>query len=97
MELIPTKAYIVSINDSIEEIAPRNGSDFTLEEAQSYVEGYIETIRLTDEQIMIVNEDGKFSKSYNLLATGIANLHNAIARNDYISGNVIICPSSMLL
>ena len=96
MELIPTKAYHITVDGGIKEIAPKNGSDFSLEEAQSHVDGYIEVVRLTDEQIMIVNEDGKFNKSYNPIASGIADLHNAIAKGDYISGDVVICPTDML-
>lgn len=96
MELIPTKAYHISVDGSITEIAPENGTDFSLEEAQAHVGGYIEVVRLTGEQIMIVNEDGKFNKSYNPIASGIADLHNAIAKGDYISGEVVICPDYML-
>ena len=53
-------------------------------------------MRINDEQIMIVNEEGKFGKPYNPIASAIAQLNGAIASRDYICGNVVLCPSSML-
>lgn len=96
MELIPNKAYHITVAGKIEEIRPANGEDFELEEVQSRVEGYMEVVRINDEQIMIVNEEGKFGKPYNMFATAIAHLHQAIAEQDYICGDVVICPSKML-
>lgn len=96
MELTPTKAYHVDVDGVIVEISPNNGKGFTLEEAQKSVDGYIEVVRLSDTQIMIVNEEGKFTKEYNPFATAIAELHHALLPGDYICGNVLVCPSSML-
>lgn len=96
MELIPTNAYLITEKCGVSQISPKNGRDFQLEEAQRYVDGYIEIVRLTDEQIMIVNEEGKFTKGCNQIATAIAHLHHAIGQRDYIAGNVVICPSKML-
>ncbi len=96
MELQPTKAYHISAGGEIKEISPRNGKEFELEEAQAHVEGYIEVVQLNKDQIMIVNEEGKYDKEYNAIATGIADLHNALWSGDYICGNVVVCPSRML-
>lgn len=96
MVMIPTKAYHVPVDGRIVEIFPENGKTFELEEVQSKVDGYIEVIRLTDEQIMIVDEEGKFRKEYNALATGIADIHHALRAGDYICGDIVICPSAML-
>ena len=96
MELLPTNAYLIGENDEITLISPENGEDFELEEAQKYVDGYIEIVHLNEDQIMIVNEEGKFYKGYNQIATGIAELHHSIGPGDYIAGDVIICPSGML-
>ena len=46
---------------------------------------------------MIVNEEGKFSKGYNSIATALAHLHHAIGSEDFIAGDAVICPSTMLL
>lgn len=96
MELQPAKAYLITVGGDINEISPENGKTFELKEAQAHVEGYIEIVHLNKDQIMIVNEDGKFDKEYNVIATGIADLHKALWSGDYICGNVVICPSPML-
>ena len=96
MELIPDKAYHITVEGRIDEIFPNNGKEFQLEEIQKRVEGYIEIMYLTKDRIMIVNEEGKFDKEQNVIASGIADLFHALRRGDYICGNVVVCPSSML-
>lgn len=56
------------------DVLPSNGTDFTLEEMQSYVEGYIEPIYLPDGRVMVINEEGKFRENFeiNQEATRIA-------------------------
>ena len=96
MEMTPDKAYIISENGDVREIKPENGRDFSLEEAQQVVDGYIEVVYLNDKQIMIVNEDGKFTKKSNPVATTIARINRALFNFDYISGDIILCPTEML-
>lgn len=96
MELKENTAYHITVQGEIAEIAPKNGRDFQLEEAQSLVEGYIEVLFLNSDWIMIINEDGKFSKEYNQKATQIAHSWQAIRWNDYICGDVIVCLSKQL-
>lgn len=79
MELLPDKAYHITVAGMIEEIRPAAGEDFGLEEVQGLVEGYIEVVRVNDGQIMIVNEEGKFGKPYNPIASAIAHLNGAMA------------------
>lgn len=78
-------------------VVPKNGTDFSLEEVQKFVEGYVEVIRLDDETIMCVNEDGKFLDScfLNKEATEIAHSKNAIQPDDYICGCALVCHTSM--
>lgn len=82
----------------VKNIKPKNGSTFTLEEMQGYVQGYIEVVRIGPDDIMCINEDGKFIEScfLNKEATRIAHENNAIMAGDYICGNAVICPSEML-
>ena len=89
-------AYIISESGDVSEIKPKNGTDFSLEEAQQVVDGYIEVVNLNDKQIMIVNEEGKFTKKCNPIATAIARLNRALFNFDYISGDIILCPTEML-
>ncbi|MBD5199398.1 MAG: DUF3846 domain-containing protein [Bacteroidales bacterium] len=95
MELNPKKAYLITTSGSVTEITPRDGREFELEEAQVRVEGYVEIVQLSEEVIMIINEEGKYTKGLNAVATGIANSHGALWYGDYICGNVVICPSRM--
>lgn len=96
MELLPTRAYHITVEGSVTETSPINGKTFQLEEAQKMVEGYIEVVYLNDKQIMIVNEEGKYDKEYNQIATAIAQLNGALSSRDYICGNAVLCPSEML-
>lgn len=96
MELLPDRAYHITVGGKITEIAPADGEGFELDEVQSRVEGYIEVVYLNEKQIMIVNEDGKFGKPYNVFASAIAHLNGAIGQRDFICGDVVVCPSEML-
>lgn len=84
-------AKIIKTDGTIVEVTPQNGTDFQLEELQKIVGGYIEVLRLTDNEIMVANEEGKFYCTYNHKATQIAKEHEAIYKNDYICGDVLIC------
>lgn len=95
-KLLPSKAYKITTEGEITEISPSNGEAFHLHEIQAHVEGYIEIVYLTDDRIMVVNEEGKFGKAYNDFATEVCNLHKAIGRGDFICGNAVICPTAMV-
>lgn len=96
MELLHDKAYHITVEGEFIEITPEDGKEFRLDEAQQKVDGLIEIIYLNDLQIMIINEEGKFGKKYNPFATAIADLYQALWKDDYICGDVIVCPSRML-
>ena len=89
-EVAGVPAYIV------EDIEPRNGTDYQLDELQGYVEGLIEIVPLTDGDIMVVNEEGYINDlPLNPLATAI--FQNATGNNGYIFGNVVICKDNEVL
>lgn len=74
------------------EISPKNGKMFELEEVQKLVRGYIQIIPLDGENVMVIDEEGKFKPNLaNATATRIAEQHNALFPGDYIVGDVIIC------
>lgn len=72
-------------------VHPNNGTDFKLEEVQTFVNGYVEVVNLRNGTIMIVNEEGKFTEQLNSRASAIARNHNAIFPFDYIAGDVLLC------
>ena len=72
-----------------ETVRPKNGAEFTLQELQSYVGGYIEAVRLDDDTVMWVNEEGKLKGlPPNAQATVMA--QGRIRPDDHIVGDVLI-------
>jgi hypothetical protein len=52
-------AIVLYPNGETKEVQPRNGTDFQLDELQSFVEGHIEIVPLPDGRIMVINEEGR--------------------------------------
>ena len=89
-------ALLIKTDGTAKGVTPLNGGDFSLEELQGLVEGLIEIVPLTENVIMVVNEDGKGVLPMNFSATVIAKAQNAIFPYDYIAGNALMCPSDMV-
>lgn len=65
-------------------VEPKNGTNFSLKELQDVVHGYIEIVRLTGNQIMVVNEEGAINgMELNIAATFIS--------GELIHGDVLVC------
>lgn len=90
------QALHIKEDGTINQIVPKNGTDFSLEELQGYVDGKIEIVDLRNGDILVVNEEGKFTKQLNPCSTFIAHLQQAILGRDYIAGDVVVCPSEMV-
>lgn len=81
--------HIIKVNGEEVEIQPQNGADFKLRELQDIVGGYIETLPVANDQLMIINEEGKLMRlPINERATEIA-YENGVF--DCIVGDVVIC------
>lgn len=89
------KCKIVRANGAVEDVMPRNGKDFTPEEINAIVDGYMELVDMGKEW-MVVNEEGKLSNlPFNPVATAV--YHSKYpTTNDYIVGDVLVCPKSMI-
>ena len=88
------KGRILYVDSREEFIEPKNSTDFSLEELKTIVGGYIEIVPLSDERIMVVNEEGKIHRlPLNVRATCIV---NGAGIADTIVGNVLICRSEMV-
>lgn len=90
-------ATLIKADGSQVTIQPQNGTDFSLEELQNYVDGTIQVIYLhnQEDEILALNEDGKNQqRPLNIAATELALFNRAIFRWDYIVGNVVLCKNS---
>lgn len=90
------KGALIKTDGSVQKVQPANGSDFTLEELQGFVDGLIEIIDIGSDMIMVVNEEGKGVLELNNKATFLARTMQAIFPQDYIAGNALMCPSDMV-
>ena len=90
--MIKKESEIVHTN-TVEEVQPKNGVDFSLKELQGFVDGYIEVVYLNDEEIMVVNEEGRLlGLPINVAAT--LKYNEARGLNDLIVGNALVCKRS---
>ena len=90
-------AYLVHTDGRKEEVKPKNGTDFSLEELQVYVGGYIQVINLGRSEVMVINEEGKLKNlPTNGEASFIAHMRKAIFTFDRIVGNAVVCHKSMV-
>lgn len=82
-------AKIYRTNGDVENVEPKNGTDFQLEELSAIAGGYIEVLYLDDKEILVCDEEGKL-KGYplNVRATDIVRSYGI---SDYIVGDVLIC------
>lgn len=92
-------ATLIKADGTQKEIQPQNGTDFCLEELQKYVDGYIQVIALRnqEDEILVINEDGKERYPTNKTATDLALKHRAIFSWDWIDGDVVLCKNCEVL
>lgn len=89
-------AKLYKVNGEIVEVEPENGSDFSLEELKQVTDGLLEVVWLNNEEMMIIDEEGKLKDlPYNRKATEVF-LKNHPTRNDFISGNALVCKHNQL-
>lgn len=63
-------ASIIRSKGVVEDITPKNGKKFSLKEAQTVVGGLVQLVRLANDCILLVNEEGKLlGLPYNEVAT----------------------------
>lgn len=88
-------AKIIKANGEQVEVAPKNGKDFKLEELKAIVNGWVEVVWLPNDEIMVINEEGKLlGLPMNLTATGI--YYDAFGYPDSIVGDVLLCKSNQV-
>lgn len=86
-------AQIIYTSGETKDVYPKNGTDFSLEELQAVVGGYIELVFL-DDNILVANEEGKlYGLPLNTKATEIMRKHGY---NGTIVGNVVYCDKKQI-
>lgn len=89
-------AKLYKTNGEVLEVEPENGSDFSLEELQDFVDGHIEVVSMSDREYMVVNEEGKLMNlPYNENATRVYN-KTIGAVVDYIVGDALVCNKNQI-
>ena len=89
---LKTCPLLVKSNGEFRPFRPANGTDFTLAELQGAVGGYIELVQMEDDHYMVVNEDGLGRDlPFNDRATFL------LSNGSLIVGDVVICPTRMVL
>jgi len=83
-------AQVIKSSGEVIETQPANGTDFSLEELQAIVGGYIEVVSLRDGRLICCDEQGKLKgKDFNTRATYI--LQAAMPTHDFVVGDVLVC------
>jgi hypothetical protein len=83
-------AYIIKTAGEVIETKPNNGTDFSLEELNEVVGGYIEVISLHDGRLIVCDEEGKLKgKDMNHKATEFFRL--TLLTTDFLVGDVLVC------
>jgi hypothetical protein len=86
-------ALFIPVECDSREVLPANGKDFTLEELQALVGGWIEYLYLPDGRILVINEEGKMmAMKYNCSAS-IYGVQAGIAHDDFVVGDAVLCSS----
>lgn len=84
---VEVMAILLTVDNRVQEVHPKDGKTFTLDELNGYVGGYIEMPVRTSEWIMVINEEGKLEGlEINAAATFLSGLYP----NDYIVGPALL-------
>ena len=87
---------IYKTNGGVTEISPKNRTYYTLEELKEIVGGYIEIIHLTENKIMVINDEGKLiNLPHNENATILYRL--CLDTIDFIVGDALVCDKSKII
>lgn len=101
------KAYWIKADNHVFEVEPDNGKNFSLEELQTAVGGYIEFLRVPGycaiknkypdlkTRMLVVNEEGKLrGLPLNETASDLA--FDQMARWDFVAGDALYVESDMV-
>ena len=83
-------AEILRANNTRQEVSPKNGATFSLDELKVVVGGWVEAVHLDDSTLMLVNEEGRLmGLEYNQLASTVFLQYKGYY--EPIVGDVLVC------
>lgn len=83
-------AKLIKVNGETEEVSPKNGTSFELEELQKMVGGLIQILATDENLLFVMNEEGKvLGLPANHKATEI--FQKEFKTSDFLVGDVLIC------
>lgn len=86
-------ARYIKVDGTEQEVKPKNGYEFTLQEMRNYVDGGLEGLRLTDRLHMYLDDEGVLKgKPINSVASDIVSQHKG--RPVPVCGDVLIADIS---
>ena len=86
---------IYKANGEVIETSPKNGNYYTLDELKEIVGGYIEIIYLTNNKIMVINDEGKLiNLPHNENATTLYRI--CLDTTDFIVGDALVCNTNRI-
>ena len=91
------QATVILPNSEVDSISLLQEDAARLRQLQELVGGHIETVSLSGERCMVINENGKDGPHMiNNTATAIAHEAQSIMPSDYIAGVAVILPVEVL-
>jgi len=83
-------ATLIKADGTEKEVTPKSGNTFSLDELQTFVDGYIEMCTSTDNRWMVVNEEGK------LKGLPVNEKATQLYGRDTLVGDILVCDKSQL-
>jgi hypothetical protein len=91
------QAFLLNPDGRREDVNPKNGKDFKLDELQGLLGGNIQILHMRHGELMVINEDGKLlDLPLNKDSTVIAKWKGVISSKDCIVGTVLVCHKSQI-
>lgn len=85
-------AQLIKANGVVQKVQPKEGNQFSLQELQDFVNGYIEIIYLPEGKCLVVNEEGKVrGLPINKWASNLIRNTPGFQRLDTVVGDVLYC------
>lgn len=98
--MMKEKGQLLKANGTECEVLPKNGTDFSLEELQGFVGGYVELIYFHDGYMLVLKDDAYLDadKQVNETATELVKQHGIgfIFPEEKVWGDALFCKEELV-